>query len=131
MKWHVRKFSGGNLDSLATNMTDGLSEDILYIGLIRKYVRCVIAYYHAYDQGMDIVQADSWIRKYRSHRSFNPSMDEHVLKKIYFPHDSQIEEEVSDENQQLPDESESDPVVDDEEQYWLNVVDEFDTLGKF
>ncbi len=131
MKWHVRRFSGGNLETLTTNMYDGLSEEILSRTLIRKYVRCVIAYYHAYDQGMDIVQADSWIRKFRSHRSFNPSMDEHVLRKVYFPHDTTAEQPVSDDNELLPDESEADPDVIDEEEYWINVVEEFDTLGKF
>jgi transposase len=131
MKWHVRRFSGGNLESLATNMTGGLSEEILSITLIRKYVRCVIAYYHAYDQGLDILQADSWIRKFRSHRSFNPSMDEHVLRKVYFPHEISADVPVLDDQEPLLDDSETDPVVEDEEEYWLNVVEEFDTVGKF
>ena len=38
----------------------------------------------AYDQGLDIVEADAWIRKHRSHRGVSQEMDIQ-LEALYFP----------------------------------------------
>jgi len=65
-------------------MNEGLDETNLPLILIRKYCRLLGAYYQAYIAGMDVVQADSWIRQHRSHRGFAAQMDDR-LEKIYFP----------------------------------------------
>jgi len=42
------------------------------------------AYLIAYRQGLDIVQADRWIKKHRSHRGISAQMDT-ALEALYFP----------------------------------------------
>ena len=50
------------------------------ICLIRKWCRLVEAYLIAYDGGMNIIQAESFINKHRSHRSHSAVMDEELEK---------------------------------------------------
>jgi len=71
----------------------GLSEDNLPLSLIRKYCRLLAAYYIAYNEGKDIIQADAWIRKHRSHRGHSELMDNR-LEQLYYPYGR--EEEVID-----------------------------------
>jgi len=76
MKWHIRKYCDGSLQSLEKYMNEGLAESNLSLSLIRKYCRLISAYYYAYLDNMNVVQADEWIRKHRTHRGFAPLMDE-------------------------------------------------------
>ena len=91
-------------------MEIGLSEENLPLSMIRKFIRLADAYIIAYDKDMDIVQADAWIRKHRSHRSYSSKMDED-LEKLYYPlgreeslqhyecdNDDSIEEESEEDN---------------------------------
>lgn len=47
-------------------------------------VRCNVLDNNSYDQGLDIVEADAWIRKHRSHRGVSKEMDTQ-LEALYFP----------------------------------------------
>ena len=65
-------------------MNEGLSEDILPLKLIRKYVRLTTAYLIAYKGGLDLIQSEAWITKHRSHRGYAEKMDA-KLDELYFP----------------------------------------------
>jgi len=85
MKWYVRKHADGSLETLKRLMKTGLSEDNLPLSLIRKYCRLLTAYYIAYNESKDIIQADAWIRKHRSHRGHSEMMDNR-LEQLYYPY---------------------------------------------
>ena len=136
MKWHIRKYSTGKLDDLEKNMNDGLGEEILPIVLIRKFIRLISAYYIAYVDGLDLIAADAWIRKHRSHRSHSIQMD-HRLEALYFPANFVLYAEpptqVHSSHAAIPvtnsfdDEIEGDAGDDDDddEEYWDGVVENF------
>jgi transposase len=84
MKWSIRKFCTGKLEQLRASMDYGLSEANLSTALIRRYTRIVSAYYIAYQDSKDIIEAESWIRKHRSHRGCSAKMDGQ-LEALYFP----------------------------------------------
>jgi hypothetical protein len=84
MKFYCNKHSDGKLATLKTNMREGLSIENLPISLIRKYVRLSMAYCIAYDNGLDIVQAEDHIRQHRSHRRAGKTMDS-ILNELYYP----------------------------------------------
>jgi transposase len=75
MKWSIRKYSNGKIEQLRISMTHALSSANLPCSLIRRYIRLVSAYYIAYQEGKDIIQAEFWIRKHRSHRGCSAKMD--------------------------------------------------------
>ena len=123
MKWHTRRFCDGKLESLERYMNQGLSEENLPLSLIRKYIRLVSAYYIAYNDGKDLMQADEWIRKHRSHRGFSEKMDSR-LENLYFllgRYDSFVELENSVDPFANEIELETVPDADDEE-YWIQLV---------
>jgi hypothetical protein len=84
MKRHVRRANNGTLTALRSGMTEGLSVANLPLATIRRYCRVVNAYYVAYLRGDDIVTAQSWLKRHRTHRNFAPAMDVQ-LDQIYFP----------------------------------------------
>ena len=84
-----RKHADGSLETLKRLMKTGLSEDNLPLSLTRKYCRL----FTAYNEGKDIIQADAWMRKHRSHRGHSVLMDNR-LEQLYYPYGR--EEEVID-----------------------------------
>ena len=74
MKWFVRQWVHGSMDTLTNLMLQGLSYPTpnnmnnLTIKTIRKDLRLTHAYLLAYDEGLDIVAADDWLKRRRSHR---------------------------------------------------------------
>lgn len=72
-------FSDGTMGTLETLMIEGLSETNLSMTLIRKYIRQVHAHYIAYANDMNIITADKWIRKHKSHRGHSNTMDKTLL----------------------------------------------------
>ena len=78
MKWFLRKYTDGKIETLQELMEQGLSEENLPLWLIRKYLRLVRSYLIAYEEGLDIVQAEQWIRKHRSHRAHSKKMDAQI-----------------------------------------------------
>jgi hypothetical protein len=84
MKWFIRKYCDGKVEQLRKSMAHGLSEANLPIALIRRYTRIVSAYFIAYKEGKDIIQAESWINKHRTHRGDSGLMDAQ-LEALYFP----------------------------------------------
>jgi transposase len=84
MKYWIRKYSTGKLEDLARHMEEGLAEENLPLMMIRKYIRLITCYYIAYSENKDIVAADRWIRKHRSHRGHSDKMDRQ-LEELYFP----------------------------------------------
>jgi hypothetical protein len=100
MKWSIRKYSNGKIAQLRTSMIHALSIANLPCGLIRKYIRLVSAYYIAYQEGKDIIQAEAWIRKHRTHRSCSAQMDV-KLEALYFPlgrDGGELDQEEADQN---------------------------------
>jgi len=59
-----------------------LKEEYTPICLIRKWCRLVEAYLIAYEGGMNIIQAEAFINKHRSHRSHSLKMDE-TLEQLF------------------------------------------------
>jgi hypothetical protein len=57
---------------------------MIYCKSISAMVRCNVLDNNSYDQGLDIVEADAWIRKHRSHRGVSKEMDTQ-LEALYFP----------------------------------------------
>ena len=53
--------------------------------------------YIAYLDGKDVIQAESWIKKHRSHRGHSGTMDE-KLYKLYFPYGVDNDEHINDGN---------------------------------
>ena len=90
MKWFIRQFVDGSMETLTRLMNEGLSypnnDDMknLTACTIRKYIRLTRAYLLAYDKGLDIVAAKEWLKQRRSHRGYIGQMDD-VLEKLYFP----------------------------------------------
>jgi hypothetical protein len=84
MKWYARQHTDGSLKTLERLLNEGLSVINLPLSLIRKYCRLQQAYLLAYKNNHDIVSAESWIKKRRSHRACVPAMDDD-LDKLYFP----------------------------------------------
>ena len=90
MKWYIRQMVDGNMSTLTLLMLQGLSYPDnnnlknLTITTIRKYIRLTQAYLLAYDNVLDIVAAEEWLKQRRSHRGYRGKMDD-VLEKLYFP----------------------------------------------
>jgi hypothetical protein len=126
----------GKLSKLATLqllMKKGLERENVSLTLIRKYCRLVTAYYIAYIDGKDIIQAESWIKKHRSHRGHSGTMDE-KLYKLYFPYGVDNDEHINDDELALHDnmiEYINDNVThDDELDTWLNMLDNYQRSGR-
>ena len=99
----VSFFDCGNTECVSRLSLDGGSS-------VRRICRLVSCYLSAYAQGMDIVEAESWMKRRKCLRGYSPEMDE-TLRKIYFPLGLPVttsrEEEVSvesDENGERSDE---------------------------
>ena len=84
MKYHVRRHTDGTLSKLKQLMIEGLGLENLPLCLIRKFCRLQRAYIVAYEQKMDLVTAEKWIKQRRSHRLHLHTMDD-ALDRIYFP----------------------------------------------
>jgi hypothetical protein len=84
MKWYLRKYNTGKLQDLAANMNVALSPYNVDIAMIRRFVRVATAYYIAYRDGKDVVEAEQWLKKHRSHRGYSAQMDA-KLEQLYYP----------------------------------------------
>jgi transposase len=84
MKWYLRKYNTGKLQDLAHNMDMGLSPYNVDMAMTRRFVRVATAYYIAYREGKDVVEAEQWLKKHRSHRGHSAKMDAQ-LEVLYFP----------------------------------------------
>jgi hypothetical protein len=129
MKGHTRKYCDGKLESLERFMNEGLSEEILPLWLLRKYIRLITAYYIAYGEGKDVVTADSWIRKHRAHQGFAQKMDVR-LEQLYFPNgreerDDDAEEPIAAEAEQREEQAEDPDAWEEQEDEWDAVVEWF------
>jgi hypothetical protein len=133
LKWYLRKYNDGKLATLQLLMKKGLDRENVSLTLIRKYCRLVTAYYIAYIDGKDIIQAESWIKKHRSHRGHSGTMDE-KLYKLYFPYGVDNDEHINDDELALHDnmiEYINDNVThDDELDTWLNMLDNYQRSGR-
>jgi transposase len=83
MKWHVRRHCDGTMETLRRLIMEGIGLEVLPLSLIRKYIRLSYAYVAAYREGKDIVAAEQWIRKHRSHRSHSRQMDDQLNRMYY------------------------------------------------
>ena len=114
-------------------MKTGLSEDNLHLSLIRKYYRLLTAYYISYNEGKDIIQADAWIRKHRSHLGHSELMD-NSLEQLYFPYGR--EEEVididNDDHIITADDIEyiNEVTVDDDLDLWMEMLEDYHENGR-
>lgn len=75
MKRHCRKFSNGSMSTLTESMNYGLSTENVSVATVRRICRYTTCYLYAYTQGMDIIQAEQWMKKRRSHRGYSTKMD--------------------------------------------------------
>jgi putative sterol carrier protein len=114
-------------------MKAGLSEDNLPLSLIRKYCRLLTAYYIAYNEGKDIIQADAWIRKHRSHRGHSELMDNR-LEQLYYPYGREEEVIEIDHNDHIitADDIEyiNDGTVDDDMDVWMEMLEDYHENGR-
>ncbi len=89
--------------------------------------------YIAYIDGKDIIQAESWIKKHRSHRGHSGTMDE-KLYELYFPYGEDNDEHINDDELALHDnviEYINDNVThNDELDTWLNMLDNYQRSGR-
>lgn len=120
------------------------------IKLIRKFIRLMYFYLFAYEQGLDIIEAEAFRKERKSHRSHNSSTDAELearVRVLYSPetgieleetimNDGLIEEEMNEED--LEDEEDieeengenefdSDDDVDEEEELIELLIDEIYT----
>ncbi len=91
------------------------------------------AYYIANIDGKDIIQAESWIKKHRSHRGLSGTMDD-KLYKLYFLYGVDNDEHINDDELALDDnmiEYMNDIIThDDEVETWLNILDNYQRSGR-
>jgi hypothetical protein len=115
-------------------MVTGLERGNVSVALIRKYCRLVTAYYYAYLDGKDIIQAESWIKKHWSHRGHSDLIDERLYK-LYYPNGKQdsIEEIVQD-NLELDNNMieyiNDNNTCDNELGEWLQMINDYQTIGR-
>gem|GEM_PF-6246292 len=130
MKWYLRKHADGTLEKLKVLMKRGLSEDNLPLRLIRKYCRLLTAYYIAYNEDKDIIEADAWIRKHRSHRGHSGLMDNR-LEQLYFPYGRE-EEDIDDDHIINAEDVEyiNDATLDDNLDVWMGMLEEYHENGR-
>ena len=130
MKWYLRKHADGTLEKLKVLMKRGLSEDNLPLRLIRKYCRLLTAYYIAYNEDKDIIEADAWIRKHRSHRGHSVLMDNR-LEQLYFPYGRE-EEDIDDDHIINAEDVEyiNDATLDDNLDVWMGMLEEYHENGR-
>jgi hypothetical protein len=100
----------------------------------RKYCRLVTAYYYAYLDGKDIIQAESWIKKHRSHRGHSDLMDERLYK-LYYPNGIQdsIEEIVQDNlvlDHNIIEYIHDNNTCDNELDEWMQMINDYQTTGR-
>ncbi len=133
LKWYLRKYNDGKLTTLQGLMKTGLERENVSLTLIRKYCRLVTAYYIAYIDGKDIIQAESWIKKHRSHRGHSGAMDD-KLYQLYFPYGVDNDEHINEDELALNDnavEYMNDNVThDDDLNTWLNMLDNYQRSGR-
>jgi transposase len=134
LKWYLRKYADGKLEKLQRLMVTGLQRDNVSLALIRKYCRLVTAYYYAYLDGKDIIQAESWIKKHRSHRGHSDLMDERLYK-LYYPNGIQdsIEEIVQDNlvlDHSIIEYIHDNNTCDNELDEWLQMINDHQTTGR-
>jgi len=131
MKWYLRKHADGTLEKLKDLMKKGLSEENLPLSLIRKYCRLLTAYYIAYIEGKDIIEADAWIRKHRSHRGHSELMDKR-LEQLYFPNGREEEDIENDDHVITADDVEymNDVTLDDDLDVWMGMLEEYHENGR-
>ena len=132
MKWYIRKFSDGKLETLERLMNEGLHEDNLPRKMSRKFVRLVTAYYLAYSNNLDIVSAELVIRQHRSHRGVHAQIDAQ-LDELYYPYGPDEEEDNDQEDGEEIDEGEAEEdfnvAAENNEEYYLQMVEEFHQDG--
>lgn len=80
MKWHVRRFSDGTKATLQKLIQEGLGAGILPVQLISKYFNTCKLYLQAYEEGVSLVEAESWVKKHKSHRGYSKQMDENIVQ---------------------------------------------------
>jgi hypothetical protein len=94
MKYFIRKSTTGNMKKLQELMDLGLKESNVDLAMMRRFVRLSKVYLKCYEMGMDLISAEAFIRKHRSHRSVSKTMDESAeklskmdpnIREIYFP----------------------------------------------
>jgi hypothetical protein len=130
MKWHLRKYSTGKLKDLEVQMNEGLGERVLPVELIRRYIRLVTAYYLAYRDGKDVVAADAWIKKHRSHRGHSQKMDTE-LEQLYFPLGRDLMEDPVQHAAPFDVLNEVDDIDIDDDSYWSAILDSREEDGSF
>jgi hypothetical protein len=133
LKWYLRKYNDGKLATLQGLMKTGLERENVSLTLIRKYCRLVTAYYIAYLDGKDIIQAESWIKKHRSHRGHSGAMDD-KLYQLYFPYGVDNDEHINEDELALNDNAveymNNNDSHDDELDTWLNMLDNYQRSGR-
>ena len=134
LKWYLRKYADGKLETLQRLMKKGLERDNVSLTLIRKYCRLVTSYYYAYLDGKDIIQAESWIKKHRSHREHSDLMDERLYK-LYYPNGIQDNiEELAQDNLVLDNTMveyiNDNHTCDNELDEWLQMIDDYQRTGR-
>lgn len=93
MKFYTKKNTDGTLETLEKNMMIGLEQENLPVTLIRKYFRICDLYLSAYKHGLNVIQAEDWLRKRKSHRGYHEIMDK-VLWQAHNPHISADDPEI-------------------------------------
>ena len=82
MKYYTKNHSDGTLQTLEENMKTGLDLEHLPLTLIRKYFRICDLYQSAYKHGLNVIEAEDWLKTRKSHRSYNEIMDKEFGRHI-------------------------------------------------
>ncbi len=96
MKYYIRLHCDNTFGTMCDNIVAAMGEENLPLALIRRYARSSFAYLFAYRDGKDIVSADEWVKKHRSHRRHSNAMDSAIdqivnldinseYEKLYYP----------------------------------------------
>jgi len=141
IKRHIKKFNDeGNLPKVRELYKESITESVLQRALIRKFIRLMYVYLYAYDQGLDVIQAESFRRERKSHRSHSPSIDttlEQRVQHLYHPVDNTEEEGLlgmlvgdneADEAQESPEEVDLFEEEEEEEEGHIASIDDEDLV---
>jgi hypothetical protein len=133
MKFYVRLHSDCTVPTLEKNMLEARSLDNIPLAMIRRFARGTFAYLYAYRNKLDIIKADAWVKKHRTHRGHRDQMDKE-LEKLYYPngrenHEVLVPEEGENREDIRDDRDDIEIALEMPDEFMAGFMDDLDSIG--
>ncbi len=132
IKRYVRnKNDEGNLPKVRALYKEAIKEEQLLIKLIRKFIRLMYLYLFAYEQGLGVIETETFRKERKPHRSHNSSTDavlEARVQVLYSP-ETGIELEETIMNNGFIEEEMNEEDLEDIEENGENELDSYDDVN--